>query len=125
MSKKQRLRIRPITKQDILEFNNGKLYDKGLRGLAVELDGEPIGIAGVMHTTPLQVFSEMKDAMRQYPVMIMKTAKKMQSLMSTYDSPMVAKASKNERNPTAFLERIGFEFIGENEDGRFYSWQHH
>lgn len=122
-SKNQSPLIRPINKNDVLSFNDNALYDRSLRGLAVELNGETIAIAGVLHTVPLQVFSLMKDEMRQYPVMIMKTAKRLTQLMRKYDAPLVARADEDEHNSDAFLQRLGFELIGENEDGRFYVCQ--
>jgi len=115
--------IRTINKDDIESFNNGSRYRQSLRGLTVELNGEPIGIAGVLHTNPLQVFSEMRDEMRDYPILIMKTAKRLLNIMETYDKPLYALASENENDPDSFLIHLGFEFTGENEQGRYYKWQ--
>lgn len=114
--------IRGINTEDILSFNNGELYKESLRGLTAEIDGRPVAIAGILHTSPLQVFSTMRDEMRQYPVSIMKMAVALKSIMKTYECDLLAIADENESNSDAFLQRLGFVFIGENDNGRFYKW---
>lgn len=114
--------IRGINTNDVLSFNNGELYKESMRGLTAEINGRPVAIAGILHTTPLQVFSTMRDEMRQYPVSIMKMAKSLTGIMKDYDSDLLAIANEKESNSDAFLQRLGFVFIGENDNGRFYKW---
>lgn len=104
-------------------FDDAALQERSVRALTVELDGEPIAIAGVLYTAPLQVFSIMDDKMRSFPVTIMKTAKRLRNILASYSQPLYALASDEEQNSDEFLQRVGFEFVGENEDGRFYQWQ--
>lgn len=115
-------KIRPIRLSDIQSFNNGENYPHSLRGVAVELDGEAIGIAGVLHSNPPQVFSEMNDKMRKYPIVMMKVGRALKKVMSNYSSDLYAVASEDELNSDTFLTRLGFEFIGENDSGRYYKW---
>lgn len=122
-SKNQKVKIRAITRKDVEYFNNGEPYKNSLRGLAVERAGEVLAIAGVMHSAHLQVFSSMTDEMRKYPVMIMKTAKRLLRIMETYNQPLYALASEQEPTSEEFLQHLGFEFLNENEDGRYYIWQ--
>jgi len=107
--------IRPLTKSDLGEFNS---MGKTVRGYAIELDGEVIGIAGVLHTRPLQAFSRMKDELREYPKTIVKVIKMFKDVLKNYDMPVYAIASETEYNSTKVLERIGFELM----NNRNYVW---
>lgn len=120
--KQNRVKIRPITRKDIETFNDGQLYPVSLKGLAVECDGETLGIAGVLHSQPPAVFSTMTDEMRKYPVTIMKTAKRLLKIMKTYSQPLYAVADDDEKDADSFLQHLGFVFVHENDDGRFYVW---
>lgn len=123
-SKNQKVKIRPIKREDILVFNDGESYSKSLRGLTVERDdGEVMAIAGVLHTTPPQVFSQMHEDMHRYPVTIMKTAKRLLRILNLYEVTLYAWASEEEPTSESFLQHLGFEFAGVNADGRIYQWQ--
>lgn len=122
LNQKQKLKIRPIRASDIQLFNDGRMYNHSVRGIAVEKDGETLAIAGVLHSSPMQVFSQMSDSMRDYPVMIMKTAKRLTDIMSGYSANLYALASEQEANSKLFLERLGFKPIGSNDGGSYYIW---
>lgn len=107
--------IRELRKTDILEFYS-KPFPESVRGLAVELEGIPVAIAGVIHTNPLQVFSSIKEPLRKYPITIMKTALRLKSILDKYDSPLYAFADEEEKNSVNFLKRVGFN---ELDDGVF------
>jgi hypothetical protein len=81
--------IRTLKKGDI-----EKLYDspfaESVRGLAVESDDGVVAVAGVIHTLPLQAFSNMKDSLRKYPKTIMKTAMRLKSILNSYETPIYA-----------------------------------
>jgi hypothetical protein len=111
------LKIRPLNRDDLKEFVHMGFT---VRGLAVELDGEVVGIAGVLHSYPIQAFSRMDDKLRKYPKTIVKVIKMFKAIVDKYDSPIYAIASEKEHNSTKVLERIGFEFFYKNEKGRFY-----
>lgn len=107
--------IRPLKKSDLGEFNS---MGKTVRGYAVELDGKVIGIAGVLHTRPLQAFSRMEDELRKHPKAIIKVIKMFKGILKNYDMPVYAIASETEYNSTKVLKRIGFELI----NNRNYIW---
>ena len=111
------LKIRPLTRDDLSEFVHMGFT---VRGLAIELDDEVVGIAGVLHSNPIQAFSRMDDKLRKHPKTIVKVIRKFKDIVSSYSSPIYAIASKREYNSTKVLERIGFKFFHENEQGRFY-----
>jgi len=109
--------IRPIRKNDVIAYR-GKMYNESFRGLAVELDGEVIGIAGVLHTPVLQAFSMIKDEMRKYPKSLVKAAQYFRTILAEYDSPVYAKPSPDEKNPERYLEYVGFKRF----NGSLYEW---
>jgi hypothetical protein len=95
-----------------------------MRVLVVDQEGELLGIAGlVYHPGQMLAFSSMKDEMRRYPVTIMRTAKRFTEMIERHGESVVAVASKEEANADAFLERVGFQYIGDSRDGRIYKWQ--
>lgn len=110
--------IRALKSKDIVEFY-GKSFPESVRGLAVEFEGEPVAVAGVIHTNPLQAFSSIKDSLRKYPKTIIKTARRLKTILDMYESPVYAYADKGEKNSVNFLKHIGFTQI---EDGVF-RWQ--
>lgn len=111
-------KIRPLTARDLEE-----LYPEGVRvsvrGVAVELDGEVLAVAGMSLRVPYLAFSTMKDAMRKYPKTILKTARQLQDIMCQYNSDIFAEADVNERNSFAFLLHLGFEHV----DERLFVWR--
>lgn len=100
--------IRPISKADVIAFR-GSPYKESFRGIAAELDGKILGIAGVLHTHPLQAFSEMSEEMRKYPKQIVKAAFQFRDILDAYESPIFAIASPDEKNSSGFLKHVGFE----------------
>ena len=111
-------KIRPLTPGDIEEF-----YPEGVklsvRGVAVEVDGKVIAVAGMSLRVPYLAFSTMKDEMRKYPKMILKTARQLQDIMRQYKSDVFAEADVNEKNSFAFLHHLGFEHV----DERLFVWR--
>lgn len=103
--------IRPLQRTDLSEFYNE--VPRSVRGLAVELDGRTVAVAGVMMNSPLLAFSFLRDELREYPVTIMKTGKKFKEIMAKYKSDIYAEADPEEKNSQAFLTRLGFERIEE------------
>lgn len=101
-----------------------ELPRQSMRALVADLDGEIIGIAGlVYHDDQMLAFSSIKDEMRRYPVTIMKAAKRFADIINKHGRNVVAVASCGEKNSDEFLSRVGFEFIGETRDGRLYKWR--
>ncbi len=109
--------IRPATKADIVKFR-GKPYRESFRGIVVEIDGEIIGVAGVLHTEVLQAFSTIKDELRKRPKLLVTSAKIFRDVLRSYSCPVYAQASDKEKNAAGFLEYIGFEHY----QGSVYKW---
>ncbi len=109
--------LRPATKADIIAYR-GKTYKESFRGIVAELDGEILGIAGVLHTANLQAFSSIDDKLRKYPKSLVKAAIMFRDILNSYDSTIYAKADEHEKNSTGYLEYVGFEPYSE----RIYKW---
>lgn len=94
-----------------------------MRAWVAELDGEVIGIAGYyMRQGWVQAFSDMNDAMRQYPGTIMREARR---FMARLKSPALCIASCSEKNAARFLGYLGWRHVGTSEEGEVYAWQPH
>lgn len=116
-----KLEIRPVTRADIIEMV-GEPYDNAVRGFSVTLGEKVVGVVGVLHTAPLQAFSFMSDEIRNSPKTIVKAARKMRKVLDSYDAPIYAVASEEEKNSSRFLEFVGFGFHNHNNLGRVYLW---
>lgn len=114
--------IRPATKADV-EALCGQRYPNAIRALTVEHDGEPVAIAGVLHSTPMQCFSTMKDVVRQSPKTIVKCAKQLRNILNCYECRILAIAEDREPTAKRFLEFVGFEYLDTTSQGEIYQWQ--
>lgn len=94
-------------KSDIISFF-GSPFPQSTRAIVVELDGELLGIAGVLHSTPKQAFSSITDDMRKYPKSIVKAGRKLREILNLYEDDVFAVASDTEKNSKSFLEHVGF-----------------
>lgn len=109
--------LRPATKADIIAYR-GKPYEESFRGIVAELDNEVVGVAGVLHTSPLQAFSNIRDVLREYPKTLILGVREFRKILNSYDSQIYAIANENEKNSTGFLEYVGFEHFNK----RIYRW---
>lgn len=108
--------VRALKKDDLKAFYD-EPFAHTVRGLAVELNGEPVAVAGVIATTPYQAFSSIKDELRKFPKAIMKTGKKFKEILNSYESTVYAYADDEEKNSKNFLKHLGFVPI--DDDGMF------
>lgn len=111
-------KVRALKKDDILAFYD-EPFQQTIRGIAVELEGEPVAVAGVIATTPMQAISKIDDKLRKFPKAIVKVGKEFADILNLYEAPIYAVADENEANSRNFLKHIGFIQI---EDGVF-KWQ--
>jgi len=109
--------IRPATKADILQLR-GRPYKESFRGFTAELDGEVLGVCGVLHTPTLQAFMTIKDVMKQHPRAIVLAIKKFRKLLNTYEQNVYVLASPSESTSIGFVKHIGFNHYR----GRVYQW---
>jgi len=108
--------VRPLRKGDLKTF---KHHGFSVRGMVAELDGEILAVSGVLHSTPLQAFSEIDDKMREYPKVIIKMILSFKDILKHYPLPVYAIANEKEHNSRKVLERVGFKLI----EGRTYKWK--
>lgn len=109
--------LRPATKADIIAYR-GKPYRESFRGIVAELEGEVVGVAGVLHTSPPQAFSNIRDALRAHPKTLILGVREFRKILNSYDSQIYAIANEKEKNSTGFLEYVGFEHFNK----RIYRW---
>ena len=110
-----RLIIRAAEPHDVETMLGGR-PKYSMRGIAVRNGERCIGLCGVQHGQYYDAFSTITDEMRKYPGAIWRAAVKFRALLNQYEGPVFARAG--EATAPAFLERIGFEPIGED----MYQW---
>lgn len=111
------VQLRSANKNDVLEFF-GKPFAESFRGMVAEKDGKVIGIAGVLHTEPLQAFSTITDEVKKHPKAIIKAVKLFRNILNSYETTIYAIASEKEKTSMRFLQYVGFEHY----DKRVYIW---
>ena len=107
--------VRPLRKEDLNYFDS---FGNSVRGFAIQQKEKVIGVYGIMHTNPLQAFSQIDDSLKKHPKILMKAILSFSKLMEHYDRPIYAIASDKHKNSNLVLERIGFSEIGEG----LYKW---
>lgn len=111
------IKLRPAKKADIIAYR-GKPYAESFRGIVADQEGEIIGVAGVLHTSTLQAFSNIKDELRKHPKVLVLAARKFRDILNSYNSDIYAIANENEKNAAGYLEYVGFE----HHHGSIYKW---
>lgn len=110
--------IRPIKASDLDKFYpDGDLLT--VKGWAFDLDGEALGVFGLMYTSPVQAFSTITTELKSYPKVIIKAARMMAEKMNECDHLVIAEADENEPTSMKFLAHIGFVRVQE----RYFKWQ--
>ncbi len=107
--------VRPLNRSDLDKFAH---HNETVRGFVIELEGEVLAVYGVIHTNPLQAFSEMSESLKQYPRVIMRAILDFEGILKQYKNDIIAIPSVNHPNSSKVLERIGFAF----ENG-VYRWK--
>lgn len=121
MTDSRKPRVRAARPADFEAFY-GRRLPYTARAWVAELDGEVIGIAGWYRRADgyALAFSDMTDAMRMWPGMIMREAKR---FMGALSGPAVCVANCNEEGAARFLSHLGWRKVGVCEDGEVYAWQ--
>ena len=110
--------IRPATSDDVRVLMPDT-FGKSLRAIVVEDGDRLLGIAGVIHTAPLQCFSDFSEELRSKPKVILRSVYALRSILNKYDAEVYVVADEGVASSGRFLERIGFEKV--NEEG-LYRW---
>lgn len=113
--------LRPATKDD-LDKLCGDSVSGTVRAIACERNGELLGVAGVMHTSPMQCFLNMTPEMKESPRTIVKAVRMVRKLLDGYIGPVYAIASCEEVTARGFLKHIGFEYVATTFQGDVYQW---
>jgi hypothetical protein len=107
--------VRALKRKDLNSF---KHHNETVRGFIIELDDEVLAVYGVIHTIPMQAFSEMSEKLKKYPRVIMKAILSFENILNQYSNEIIAIPSTKHPNASKVLERIGFRF----ENG-VYRWK--
>lgn len=107
--------VRPLKRNDLDSFQH---HGETVRGFVIELEGEVLAVYGVIHTAPMQAFSEMSEKLKQYPRVIMRAILDFEGILKQYSNDIIAIPSIKHPNSSKVLERIGFRF----ENG-VYRWK--
>lgn len=112
----RRPEIRPATAEDFEAFY-GKAERRTARAYVADLDGKVLAIGGVYYDgANVIAFSSMASEMRQFPLTIMRGARKIMDLVR--GRPCWAVADDGYTNAPRLLERLGFSHVS----GRVYRW---
>ena len=111
-----KVKIRPATKADVIAIN-GAAYSHSFRGLAAELNGECLGVAGVMYTHPAQCFSTLKPEMKSHKRAIVSAVRQLRDILNQ-SGEVYAIPSKFEPTARGFLNHVGFVPVKED----LYKW---
>ena len=115
------MEIRAAKKSDVIDIY-GKNFEQSMRAVVVEHDGVVMGIAGIIHSSPMQCISIIRDIrLRKSPKTIVKVAKRLRTMLDSYDVEIYAVANKDELDAPKFLEFVGFEHF----DKEVYKWPPH
>ena len=110
--------IRGLTKEDVVKMY-GKPFEQATYGIASEIDGELIGVCGVLHTIPMQAYSTLTDKILKNKRELIHGIRWFRKILEKYQSDVVA----IEKGDPMFLKHVGFEFVCESEQGDVYRWQ--
>jgi hypothetical protein len=114
--------IRPATSKDVAAICS-KPISSSFRGYTLTLDGEPVGIAGVMLKEDRGIlFGEAKEAARAYPWAIYKGVRRVMKLVERAAMPVVAVADPNIPRSEELLVHLGFWHVDTCQYGEVYRW---
>lgn len=119
---KSSIEIRPATAADIRHFSD-KPCDKTIKAMVVLKDGEIAALSGItIERDRLVAFSDVKnvDASK---FTVWRVAKELMAFISKNNLPVFAMTDSTKPNSGKFLERLGFHYEGECEDGTIYRLQ--
>lgn len=90
-----------------------------MRGLAADLGGRCIGVAGIT-ITPMgrTLFATITDELRAYPLTMARAGRRIMTMAGT--APLTAIADPAHPRSGAFLEWLGFVRVGERPEGEVY-----
>ncbi|HFE8995046.1 TPA: hypothetical protein ACGATL_000283 [Raoultella ornithinolytica] len=115
--------IRRATANDVALFYGVSAPPASMRGVAIVVNGEVLGIGGVSMSIGCPVaFMNIREEAQRYPILIMKaTAKLKQDVFSLYKCPIYAQRDMAVESSGRYLSRLGFTPMEENSE--VYIWR--
>lgn len=116
--------IRALTDSDFeLEYGFEPPYP--LTGLImIDSEGDSLGISGaVSHDGIVWAFSRITPKGRKYPVNIVEMGKASRAMLNSFEDPVYAIASKDEKNAAGFMQFIGYKFAMNIDGQDYYKWE--
>jgi hypothetical protein len=112
--------IRPAQAADIAAFSEFPL-PRTIKALVVIYKGELAAIAGVTLENGLaEVFSHVKDGVDAPSITVWRCALQLIQWVKEQNLPAIAVASHDKPRSGAFLERLGFTYMGNWNNERTY-----
>jgi len=114
--------LRLGTRKDWMEFF-GEPPHNSSRTIVGEVDGEIVGICGLRYNDGfMTAFSCLNEKGAKYKFSIMKAGKMLLDMFEKHPGIIMAIAEPELPTSSRFLERLGFVFMHDSEDGRVYRW---
>lgn len=114
--------IRDGTAQDFEAFYGRKVPHTMTLKVA-DMGGEIIALAGFFRgRDTIFVFSDITEKMKAFPVLMMKEAYNLMGMVMATRVPAVCVASNKHPRSKKLLEHLGWEYMGETEEGSAYRW---
>lgn len=114
--------IRPTVASDVSAICAVPIHAT-MRAYTLEIDGKPIGLAGLMRKDDRHVlFGETLAEGRNFPFAIYKGVRKVMDWVEKSGLPVVAIADPNIPRSTELLLHLGFKHIDTCQYGEVYRW---
>jgi len=109
--------LRQATQDDLRKYYRDPLK-QSTRAVVVEMDGDIVMVAGILHQQPLTAFMDMDDRLRVHPKILVSGINLFREVLSLYGAPVYAKANPDEKNAPRYLKRVGFQEL----HGNMFVW---
>lgn len=112
--------IRPATRADIEQFY-GQSFHKTVRAWAAELDGQTIGLAGLVYHVgrPWYLFSAHKPEMLRFKKTMVAAGKMVLKELEGIPGQALTDNPKSAK----LLEHLGLVYVCHTPDGALYQWE--
>lgn len=119
------LTLRPATRADV-DGLHPETAGCSYRAWAGEIDGEPVGVIGLVFTRPRAcLFCKFDERARPHlkTMTALRMLKKVKTLIEDRGKPVYAIQEPGEDKAPAILTRMGFEFSEEINGSAVWTWE--
>lgn len=117
----QRLEIRPLTADYIMEFHGLSAMPYSARGYAFFLDGDLVGMGGVRFHGPYFIaFSDIKENVKVEKATVYRCALEVMKLIRDMGIKTVAICNNDVPSAPKFLAHLGYHHSHSDPAGEFY-----